>query len=464
MDQNARVLARSRLEAARQQVPELLAGPDEFTPAYETWVSSVKRSLRLGFGDEHVMVREFDDLTMIYAAGAVINRSDPSRSWSAVERKRPHEVLRATEPLLQDAIELLPHGASAASSVAAGTGAAPADAASSTPRVPTALISYAWDTPEEDEWIEEFAARLRRDGVDAIIDRWAAQHGDPLPAFMERETRERDFVLIICTRKYKAKSDGRQGGVGYEGNIMTAEILSTANHRKFIPVVRQAPDSESVPTWLAGKRYVNLTEDPPGKRYESEYAGLVATLHGEVAGPPPLVPRRRPPDAGTAIAPPVSAPAATARTGVSSASHSTPPQDPAEPIRILGVIAEEVGRPRNDGTRGSALYEVPLRLSRRPSDDWAELFVQTWNRPPVFTTRHRPGIARVEGDRVILDGTTLEEVKEVHRETLKAVIERVNQDIKAELARARAAEERERERRQQHDDEVRRLAGDIDFD
>lgn len=40
---------------------------------------------------------------------------------------------------------------------------------------------------------------------------------------------------------------------------------------------------------------------------------------------------------------------------------------------------------------------------------------------------HRPGIARVAGDRIIVDGTTIEEVEKYHRETLLAVLDRVNQ-------------------------------------
>ena len=31
-----------------------------------------------------------------------------------------------------------------------------------------------------------------------------------------------------------------EGGVGYEGDIMTAKIMTSQNHRKFIPVRRRA--------------------------------------------------------------------------------------------------------------------------------------------------------------------------------------------------------------------------------
>ena len=33
---------------------------------------------------------------------------------------------------------------------------------------------------------------------------------------MEREIRKNDYILIICVPKYKAKSDNRVGGLGYE--------------------------------------------------------------------------------------------------------------------------------------------------------------------------------------------------------------------------------------------------------
>jgi hypothetical protein len=45
-----------------------------------------------------------------------------------------------------------------------------------------------------------------------------------------------------------------------------------------------------------------------------------------------------------------------------------------EPIRIVGIITESVSKPRNDRTPGSALYNVPFRLSRRPPPEWAEYF------------------------------------------------------------------------------------------
>jgi hypothetical protein len=136
----------------------------------------------------------------------------------------------------------------------------------------------------------------------------------------------------------------------------------------------------------------------------------------------------------------------------------------SEPVKVRGVIEDEVGEPRNDGTRGSGLYKVPIRLSARPSGTWARLFVETWNHPPRFTTMHRPGIASVIGDKVILDGTTIEEVEKYHAETLGLVVDEVNAD-------AAVIEEQERNRRKageavrrRHHEHVRKVSGRIRFE
>lgn len=135
----------------------------------------------------------------------------------------------------------------------------------------------------------------------------------------------------------------------------------------------------------------------------------------------------------------------------------------SEPLMILDVIAEEVSQPRNDGSRGSALYEVPIRLSRTPTPLEADLLRQVWDHPPQFTLRHRPGILRVIGDRLVLEGTTIEEVRDVHAPTLRLVVDQVNQLATSHQAEALRKQEVEKVRAQQHADHVKRVAGEINF-
>lgn len=133
-------------------------------------------------------------------------------------------------------------------------------------------------------------------------------------------------------------------------------------------------------------------------------------------------------------------------------------------IKIIGIDVDNVGKPRNDGTRGSALYRVPLKLSTRPSATWAELFPQVWDRPPEWTMQHRPGIGRVSGDTIVLDGTTVEEVRDVHLKTLKLVVAEVNRRAAEVEAKRQADRERKAAQDQAHEQSVREVAKDIRFE
>lgn len=308
--------------------------------------------------------------------------------------------------------------------------------------MPKAFLSYSWEDDDHRVWVRDLATRLRADGVETTIDQWDAVPGDQLPAFMERAIRSNDYVLIVCTPRYKQRSDLRQGGVGYEGDIMTAEVLANSNQRKFVPILRKGLWGEAAPAWIGGKYYVDLSSTPYS---EENYGDLLVTLHGV-----------------RNTAPPVGKPFSTLKN--SPVVLAPTPTDSSEEIRIEGVIADEVTTPRMDGTRGSALYSVPFRLSRRPDREWAELLVQNWNHPSRYTTMHRPGIARVAGDTVVLDGTTLDEVKSYHRDTLKLALARTNRQYNENKLRQLAAEERERARQESHRQEVAKMAGDITFD
>jgi hypothetical protein len=134
-----------------------------------------------------------------------------------------------------------------------------------------------------------------------------------------------------------------------------------------------------------------------------------------------------------------------------------------EPIKIVGVIEEDVA-PRIDNHARSTLYEIPFRLSRQPSEPWSEFFVDAWNRPSEFTSMHRPGIARVEGDRIVLDGTTIEEVERYHLKTLKLAIDRANE---LTLQWGRSKEQREKALSEQQETlrhHVREVAKRLKFD
>ena len=309
----------------------------------------------------------------------------------------------------------------------------------------SAFISYSWDDEEHREWVRELATRLRADGADVSIDRWAAVPGDQLPAFMERAIRDNEFVIIVCTPRYKRRSDAREGGVGYEGDIMTAEAMTSQNQRKFIPVLRSGEWKQAAPSWLLGKYYINLSGNPYSER---DYADLVRTL---------LRIRE--------TAPPIGAPMATISQG-NRAGKSPQLGNASEndEIKITRVIVEDITEPRNDGTPGSALYSVPFALSRRPPSEWVKLFVANWNHPPRWTTMHRPGIAEISGSTVRLNGTTIEEVERYHRDTLQLAVNETNRQYREWRNEQDQRRDREQANREGHRKHVEDISKKITFE
>lgn len=303
---------------------------------------------------------------------------------------------------------------------------------------PKVFISYSWEDESHKLWVKELADKLLADGIDATVDQYDLSLGDRLPQFMGQSISGADYVLIICTPTYKEKSDARKGGVGYEGHIISAELLSCGNERKFIPVIRKGTIAQSLPKCLSGKLGLDLTE---GSHYETGYRDLVTTIYGA---------QRKPPLGNI-----------PSRVNTNIVKSVSVNED--EPIKILGIIADEVTVPKMDGTRGSALYKIPFRLSKTPSRLWAQLFLATWQSPPTWSTMHRFGIASVYGDKVILDGTTIEEVRDYHRDTLLLCVEEANKKEAAILQEEKERQSREKARKDQHYHNVNSVIGEIKF-
>ncbi len=137
---------------------------------------------------------------------------------------------------------------------------------------------------------------------------------------------------------------------------------------------------------------------------------------------------------------------------------------PFEDITIARIITERVSDPLNDGSAGSALYAVPFELSRPVPGEWASAFEHNWDHPPQFTSMHRPGICRVSGTSVVLDGTTLEEVERYHRETLLLVLKTTNQQYREWKQRKDAQEARRQSEQAEHRRSVEDVAQRIRFD
>ena len=151
---------------------------------------------------------------------------------------------------------------------------------------PKVFISYSHDSPEHKQWVSELAAKLRRDGIDAILDQWDLGLGDDITRFMERGIVNADRVLVICTDKYVNKANTGEGGVDYERMIINAELVQNLGTDKFIPIIRQASRKEKTPTFLGTRVYADFRND---SQFDAECAKLIRELHKiPIVEKPPL--------------------------------------------------------------------------------------------------------------------------------------------------------------------------------
>lgn len=109
---------------------------------------------------------------------------------------------------------------------------------------PRVFISYSWESDAHKDWVRSFSERLTQNGVNVRLDQWHIGPGQSLTQFMEAEVHASDFVLVICTKAYCRKALAREGGVGYEQQIITGNIVAGKPREQFIPLVR---DGEFTP-------------------------------------------------------------------------------------------------------------------------------------------------------------------------------------------------------------------------
>jgi hypothetical protein len=150
-------------------------------------------------------------------------------------------------------------------------------------RPPKVFISYSYDTPEHEEWVKQLAAVLRASGIEAILDKWHFALGKPSAMDMNNAVAISDRVLCICTDRYIKRVDEGKGGAGYEGCLITAELVQDASTEKFIPVIRNAGSARKAPKCLDGRNRIDLSD---GDRYGQELEQLLRHLLGAVEVPP----------------------------------------------------------------------------------------------------------------------------------------------------------------------------------
>ena len=126
---------------------------------------------------------------------------------------------------------------------------------------PKVFLSYSQDSAAHKQWVSELAAKLRHNGVDAILDQWDLSSDDDATQFMGQGVRDSDWVLVVCTDSYMRKANTGEVGIGYESMIVTKKLVEDLGPNKFIPIIRQTLAEEKMPEFLKERIYIDFTDD-----------------------------------------------------------------------------------------------------------------------------------------------------------------------------------------------------------
>lgn len=287
--------------------------------------------------------------------------------------------------------------------------------------VASTFISY---SHKDRELVHDVAGALQADGFHVWLDEWDLRTGDSLVERVTEAIDQVDFVVAFIS----AASMDSEWCRKEVSLAMTGELAD-----KGVRVLPVRIESAAMPPSLKDKMYLDATG-----LEASEVTNRLATDMRAHLSPDRTIPPRR-----------------------ARSRPASPPQFEEGPIRIVGVDAQRITTPRMDGTKGSALYRVPILLSRLPDRVWAELIVRNWDHPPQFTPMHRPGIGSVSGRTFVLDGTTLEEVEQYHLETLECAISATNQQYEETVHRQRAQNATDAAAQKEHEARVTSAMGRI---
>lgn len=154
---------------------------------------------------------------------------------------------------------------------------------------PRVFISYSHDSQDYKDWIRSFADRLIVQGVMVTLDQYDLALGEMTPQFMEKGISENDYVLLFISKRYIEKATIRKGGVGFEIDLASGEIIVSQNRRKFIPILVQVDFSE-MPPILKGANGIKIDNL---FSYERQFDELYATITGQKPQKPMLGPIRK---------------------------------------------------------------------------------------------------------------------------------------------------------------------------
>jgi hypothetical protein len=141
------------------------------------------------------------------------------------------------------------------------------------------FISHAAQSADAIEWVQQLALSLIEHGVQARLDRFHLRRGMDLPQWMCNELALAEKVLIVCDETYKAKADGRLGGVGWETMIIQGDLANLpSDSTKYQIVVRTEQLEKGLPAYLKTRYSFHVPPAADGQLFREDLLREIFSL------------------------------------------------------------------------------------------------------------------------------------------------------------------------------------------
>jgi len=143
---------------------------------------------------------------------------------------------------------------------------------------PTCFISYAWDEPSHERWVESLADYLQSADVAVVFDRWHNQPGSSISRFVER-IEGVDFVCVVGSPLYRQKDNDqtRDAVVRAELRLIKSKLSQRDDvHRTIIPLLRKGAPPTAFPPLMQDSVFIDFRDD---KKFFVKLFELILTLH-----------------------------------------------------------------------------------------------------------------------------------------------------------------------------------------
>jgi hypothetical protein len=157
---------------------------------------------------------------------------------------------------------------------------------------PKVFVSYSHDSEDHREQVLALSDRLRDEGIACVVDQYIDSPPEGFPRWTEKQIREADFVLVVCTPIYYRRvmglgAEGIGQGVRFEGHLIYQHLYNADMvNSKFIPVLLTGGSESDIPDPLRAFKYYRPQTEPG-------YDELYRRLTSQPATPPPRVGPRR---------------------------------------------------------------------------------------------------------------------------------------------------------------------------